>query len=132
MLPIPQNCPTQFNQALRLSAVHVPFHVHYRKWLRYFLDFCGKYPPPDAKSEQIRFEDGALSVHGKGDKDRAVPLPQRIMPELKDPLETVSALHEKDPAAVYSGVFERAPAQTIFVRKNYLWFSRLTRLYESI
>ena len=54
MLPIPQNCLIRFNQALRLSAVPVPFHVHYRKWLRYFLDFCRKYPPPDAKSEQIR------------------------------------------------------------------------------
>ena len=54
MLPIPQNDVTQFNKALLQSAVPEPFHVHYRKWLRYFLDFCTKYPPPDAKSEQIR------------------------------------------------------------------------------
>ena len=97
MLPIPQNCLTRFNQALQLSAVPVPFHVHWRKWLRYLLDFCGKYPPPDAKSEKIRFEDGVLTVHGKGDKDRSVPLPQRIMPELKDPLETVSAQKKLTP-----------------------------------
>ena len=55
MLPIPQNCLARFNQALRLSAVPVPFHVHYRKWLRYFLDFCSKYPPPEDKSAQVRF-----------------------------------------------------------------------------
>lgn len=29
-------------------------HVEYKKWLRYFLDFCNKYSPPDSKSEQIR------------------------------------------------------------------------------
>jgi site-specific recombinase XerD len=54
MLPIPQNYLARFNEALLKNAVPVPLHVHYRKWLRYFLDFCGKYPPPDAKSEQIR------------------------------------------------------------------------------
>ena len=54
MFPIPQNDLTRFNEALLQRAVPGAFHVHYRKWLRYFLDFCGKYPPPDAKSEQIR------------------------------------------------------------------------------
>jgi len=54
MLPIPQNDLTRFNEALRQRAVPGAFHVHYRKWLRYFLDFCRKYPPPDAKSDQVR------------------------------------------------------------------------------
>jgi integron integrase len=54
MLPIPQNDLTRFNKALQQRAVPGTFHVHYRKWLLYFLDFCGKYPPPDTKSEQIR------------------------------------------------------------------------------
>lgn len=54
MFPIPQNDVIRFNKALLQSAVPEPFHAHYRKWLRYFLDFCRKYPPPDAKSEQIR------------------------------------------------------------------------------
>ncbi len=54
MLPIPRNEITRFNNALFQSAVPEPFHAHYRKWLRYFLDFCQKYPPPDATSEHIR------------------------------------------------------------------------------
>jgi len=54
MLPIPQNEITRFNKALLQSAVPEPFHAHYRKWLQYFFDFCKKYPPPAAKSEQIR------------------------------------------------------------------------------
>jgi site-specific recombinase XerD len=44
-------------------------------------------------------------VHGKGDKDRTVPLPQRLIPRLKTQLETVSELHVKDLAAGYVGVF---------------------------
>jgi len=54
MFPIPQNDLTRFNEALLQRAVPGAFHGHYRKWLRYFLDFCRKYPPPDARSEQIR------------------------------------------------------------------------------
>lgn len=54
MLPIPENISVQFNNVLRQRAIPESFHVHYRKWLRYFLDFCEKYPPPEGKSERIR------------------------------------------------------------------------------
>jgi hypothetical protein len=54
MLPIPEYISVQFNNVLRQRAIPESFHVHYRKWLRYFLDFCEKYPPPEAKSEQVR------------------------------------------------------------------------------
>ena len=55
--------------------------------------------------QNFNFEDAILTVHGKGDKDRTVPIPQTIMPELKAQLEVVSKLHDKDLAAGYSGVF---------------------------
>ena len=55
MLPIPLNYSARFNKALLQSAVPLPLHGHYRKWLRYFLDFCSKYPPPEDKSAQVRF-----------------------------------------------------------------------------
>jgi integron integrase len=54
MLAIPENVLSRFNEVLRQRAVQEPFHVYYRKWLRYFLDFCGRYPPPETKSEQVR------------------------------------------------------------------------------
>jgi hypothetical protein len=54
MLAIPENVLARFNEVLRQRAVQGAFHVHYRKWLRYFLDFCQKYPPPETKSEQVR------------------------------------------------------------------------------
>jgi len=54
MLPIPENISVQFNNVLRQRAIPGSFHAHYKKWLRYFLDFCEKYTPPEAKSEQVR------------------------------------------------------------------------------
>jgi len=54
MLPIPQDVLTRFDKVLRQREVPEPLHAYYRKWLRYFLDFYKKYPPPDAKSEQMR------------------------------------------------------------------------------
>lgn len=54
MLPIPENVLYKFNEILQQRAVVVSLHVHYRKWLRYFLDFSRKYSPPEAKSEQVR------------------------------------------------------------------------------
>jgi integron integrase len=54
MLPIPENVLYKFNEILKQRAVVESLHVHYRKWLRYFLDFSRKYSPPDAKSEQVR------------------------------------------------------------------------------
>jgi integron integrase len=53
----------------------------------------------------FNFDDGVLTVHGKGKKDRTVPLPQTIMPELKAQLDTAAKLHEQDLAAGYDGVF---------------------------
>jgi site-specific recombinase XerD len=55
--------------------------------------------------QNFNFEDGILTVHGKGDKDRTVPLPQTLIPKLKIQLEAVSNLHNRDLAAGYNGVF---------------------------
>jgi len=54
----------------------------------------------------FNFDTGILTVHnGKGQKDRTVPLPEKIMPGLKAQLESVVGLHVKDLRAGYSGVF---------------------------
>jgi integron integrase len=56
--------------------------------------------------QNFNFDAGILTIHdGKGLKDRTVPLPQSIMPELLCQLELVRKLHERDLAAGYSGVF---------------------------
>jgi len=53
----------------------------------------------------FNFDVGILTVHGKGRKDRTVPLPQTIMAALKDQIVSVGNLHGQDLAAEYDGVF---------------------------
>lgn len=53
----------------------------------------------------FNFDDGILTVRGKGGKVRTVPLPQAILPELLAQLERVKKLHEQDLTSAYSGVF---------------------------
>jgi integron integrase len=49
---------------------------------------------------------GILTVHdGKGKKDRTVPLPETILPELKAHLERVKNLHQRDLNSGYDGAF---------------------------
>ena len=56
--------------------------------------------------QDINFDNGILTVHdGKGKKDRTVPLPETILPELKAHLESVIALHQNDLEAGYAGTF---------------------------
>ena len=54
----------------------------------------------------FNFDNCILTVHdGKGKKDRTVPLPEKIIPELKAHLKRVINLHQKDLDAGYTGAF---------------------------
>jgi integron integrase len=54
----------------------------------------------------FNFDAGVLTIHdGKGKKDRTVPLPKVIIPELLAHLDQVKTLHEKDLSVGFSGVF---------------------------
>ena len=56
--------------------------------------------------QNFNFDAGVLTVHdGKGKKDRTVPLPQSILPELEEHLRRVKNLHRIDLAAGYAGAF---------------------------
>ena len=56
--------------------------------------------------QDVNFEMQILTVHdGKGQKDRTVPLPQVLLPELKTQLERVMQVHQEDLAANYGGTF---------------------------
>jgi hypothetical protein len=63
MLAIPENVLARFNEVLKQRAVQESFQVYYRKWLRYFLDFCEKYPPPETKSEQEKVSGRCKRFH---------------------------------------------------------------------
>ena len=54
----------------------------------------------------MNFDAGVLTVHdGKGQKDRTVPLPDSILPELRRHLESLKDLHRRNLARGYAGVF---------------------------
>jgi len=56
--------------------------------------------------QSFNFDFSILTIHdGKGKKDRTVPLPQVIMPDLKEHLEKIKALHDKDLDEGYAGAF---------------------------
>ena len=56
--------------------------------------------------QNFNFDPLILTVHdGKGKKDRTVPLPETLMPELKAQLETVKTVHDSDLAEGYAGTF---------------------------
>jgi integron integrase len=49
---------------------------------------------------------GVLTIHdGKGQKDRTVPLPESIIPELLSQLKSIKALHKRDLDRKFAGVF---------------------------
>lgn len=55
--------------------------------------------------KDFNFDAGILTVHGKGKKDRTVPIPESILPELEAQIKVVGKLHDKDLEAEYDGVF---------------------------
>ena len=54
MLPVPVPILTRFEAILEKRAVAPIQRGDYKKWLRYFLDFCNKYPVPKARTDQVR------------------------------------------------------------------------------
>ena len=53
MLPVPPQLETQFEDRLRRNAVPKMAHGSYKKWLRYYLDFCEKYHFPAQHRESL-------------------------------------------------------------------------------
>ena len=54
MLPIPDEVLKPFDAILEEKTIPRVLRSEYRKWLRYYLDFRVKYPPPNSKSEHVR------------------------------------------------------------------------------
>ena len=54
MFAIPNAVMNQYDAVLRTRAVPISQRSDYKKWLRFFYDFCAKYPVPDSTSERVR------------------------------------------------------------------------------
>lgn len=55
--------------------------------------------------QDFNFDEGVLTIRGKGNKVRTVPIPQTLMAELLAQIEAVKKLHDEDLIAGYAGVF---------------------------
>ncbi len=56
--------------------------------------------------QDLNFDMGVLTVHdGKGKKDRTVPLPEVLVPELRTQLNAVKRVHREDLKSGYAGAF---------------------------
>ena len=54
MLPIPDEILRPFETIMAQKAVPLALRPDYLKWLKYYLDFRIKYPPPNSKSDHVR------------------------------------------------------------------------------
>jgi hypothetical protein len=52
--PVPISILNSFETILEDRRIPTAQRANYRKWLRYFWDFCAKYPVPEARSDQVR------------------------------------------------------------------------------
>ena len=73
--------------------------------------------------KNFNFDAGILTLHGKGSKDRTVPIPQKIMPELTAQFEAIKKLHDADIAAGYAGVFLDDQLEKKYPKaaKDFIW-----------
>jgi hypothetical protein len=53
MLNIPYDILTSFVAVLTKRSIPFAHHNYYKKWLRYYLDFCAKYNLPDDSSKSL-------------------------------------------------------------------------------
>jgi hypothetical protein len=70
MQTVPDDILSQFNALLDKGSVPVSLRDDYRKWLRYFLDYCTHYSPPAERSEQVRLFVEKLRSKGQSGKSR--------------------------------------------------------------
>jgi integron integrase len=77
------------------------------------------------RTQCFNFDAGILTVHdGKGKKDRTVPLPERIYPELRAQLESVKGRYRQDlENKDYAGVFLPGSLETKYPNapKEFIW-----------
>ena len=95
MRPVPVPILTRFDAILEKRAVAPIQRADYKKWLRYFLDFCTKYPVSEAQADRVRlfinklrekrqtpFQQNqaahAVSLYFEMQRERETPEPQQV------------------------------------------------------
>lgn len=70
MLFIPNAVFDEFLEFLGKKDFSAESMTEYKKWLRYYLDFCSKYPMPDSTSERVRLFTEKLKEKKQNEKQR--------------------------------------------------------------
>lgn len=73
--------------------------------------------------KDFNFDARILTVRGKGNKSRTVPIPKKILSELTAQLEAVKQLHDEDLAVGFDGVFLDDQLEEKYPRaaKEFIW-----------
>ncbi|MEK6725801.1 MAG: integron integrase [Deltaproteobacteria bacterium] len=73
--------------------------------------------------KDFNFDARVLTVRGKGNKSKTVPIPKKIVQELTAQLEAVKRLHDEDLAAGFDGVFLDDQLEKKYPRaaKEFIW-----------
>ena len=66
MQSIPKNVAFAFEKRLEADGLNPSMRVEYRKWLRYYLDFCAKYRHPPGDRDSLPEFLRKLSSKGQG------------------------------------------------------------------
>jgi predicted CopG family antitoxin len=70
MILIPKDVFNDYAKYLANKSFSDVLQSEYKKWLRYYLDLCEKYPMPDSKSERVRLFTEKLKEKKQGEKQR--------------------------------------------------------------
>jgi integron integrase len=73
--------------------------------------------------KDFNFDEGVLTVKGKGNKSRTVPIPRRILPELQKQMDHVRNVHDEDCQSGYGGVFLEDQLEKKYpnAAKEFIW-----------
>jgi hypothetical protein len=53
MLQVPRDLQDRYEEALGAASIGPELRTDYRKWLRFYLDFCGKYDHPATSASSV-------------------------------------------------------------------------------
>ena len=78
MIELSEQLVQVLNARMAYEGVPLEDHAHYRKWLRYYVDFCRKYSHPYADPASLTFFLEKLAAKGQ---------PQPLLSQAKDTVE---------------------------------------------
>ena len=70
MKQIPLNIKALYDAHLNNKAISKSAHFHYLKWLRYYLDFCGRYHLNEFKKENLVHFNRKLKAKNQADQQQ--------------------------------------------------------------